>query len=157
MRCTLPSYRRAHGTDKKETGNKEGSHRSDEAEQEYFATATDHRTDLGDRNSWYCVPDEAGRIQLEQRMCTTAKVLLEVFGANPRSRIALEIRTPVCASSRSFFLRLSPIKRTLRAFATITSCHNSFNKRLIQHKTNGIPPKVFHSLICSPQPLLTIS
>jgi len=29
--------------------------------------------DLGDRNSWYCVLDEAGRIQLEQRVRTTAK------------------------------------------------------------------------------------
>jgi hypothetical protein len=40
--------------------------------------------DLGDRNSWYCVLDEAGRIQLEQRVRTTAKVLQEVFGAMPR-------------------------------------------------------------------------
>src|ERR1041385_749497 len=31
-------------------------------------------------------------------------------------------RASVCASSRSSFLRLSPISRTLRAFATITSC-----------------------------------
>src|SRR5208283_1037124 len=38
----------------------------------------------------------------------------------------------VCASSRSSFLRLSPISRTLRAFATITSCPNSLSKRLIQ-------------------------
>jgi hypothetical protein len=36
----------------------------------------------------------------------------------------------VCASSRSSFLRLSPISRTLRAFATITSCPNSLSKRL---------------------------
>ena len=49
--------------------------------------------DLGDRNSWYCVLDEAGRIQLEQRVRTTAKALQEVFGAMPRSRIALEIGT----------------------------------------------------------------
>jgi transposase len=49
--------------------------------------------DLGDRNSWYCVLDEAGQIQLEQRARTTAKVLQEVFGAMPRSRIALEIGT----------------------------------------------------------------
>src|ERR1700758_4937881 len=49
--------------------------------------------DLGDRNSWYCVLDEAGRIQLEQRVRTTAKGLQEVFGAMPRSRIALEIGT----------------------------------------------------------------
>ena len=49
--------------------------------------------DLGDRNSWYCVLDEAGQIQLEQRVRTTAKALQEVFGAMPGSRIALEIGT----------------------------------------------------------------
>jgi transposase len=49
--------------------------------------------DLGDRNSWYCVLDEAGQIQLEQRVRTTGKALQEVFGGMPRSRIALEIGT----------------------------------------------------------------
>ena len=49
--------------------------------------------DLGDRNSWYCVVDEAGQIQMEQRVRTTAKALQEVFGTMPRSRIALEIGT----------------------------------------------------------------
>ena len=49
--------------------------------------------DLGDRNSWYCELDEAGQIQLEQRVRTNAKALQEVFGAMPRSRIALEIGT----------------------------------------------------------------
>ncbi|HZC22262.1 MAG TPA: transposase, partial [Candidatus Binatia bacterium] len=49
--------------------------------------------DLGDRNSWYCVLDEAGQIQSEQRVRTTAKGLEEVFGAMPRSRVALEIGT----------------------------------------------------------------
>src|SRR5262244_4069665 len=49
--------------------------------------------DLGDRNSWYCVVDEAGQIQLEQRVRTNAKALQEVFGAMPRCRIALEIGT----------------------------------------------------------------
>src|SRR5499433_1937710 len=49
--------------------------------------------DLGDRNSWYCVLDEAGQIQLEQRVRTTEKALREVFGAMPRSRVALEIGT----------------------------------------------------------------
>jgi transposase len=34
--------------------------------------------DLGDRNSWYCVLDEAGQIQREQRVRTTAKALREV-------------------------------------------------------------------------------
>ena len=49
--------------------------------------------DLGDRNSWYCVLDEAGQIQLEQRVRTSAKALREVFGAMARSRIAVEIGT----------------------------------------------------------------
>ena len=49
--------------------------------------------DLGDRNSWCCVVDEAGQIQLEQRVRTTAKALQEVFGTMSRSRIALEIGT----------------------------------------------------------------
>ena len=29
--------------------------------------------DLGDRNSWYCVLDEAGQIQLEQRVRTNCE------------------------------------------------------------------------------------
>ena len=49
--------------------------------------------DLGDRNSWYCVLDEGGQIQLEQRVRTTGKALQEVFSALPRSRVALEIGT----------------------------------------------------------------
>src|SRR5512133_1874946 len=49
--------------------------------------------DLGDRNSWYCVLDETGRIQLEQRVRTNGKALREVLGAMPRSRIALETGT----------------------------------------------------------------
>src|SRR5215468_8621295 len=49
--------------------------------------------DLGDRKSWYCVVDEAGQIQLEQRVRTSAKTLQEVFGAMPQSRVALETGT----------------------------------------------------------------
>src|SRR6202046_10028 len=49
--------------------------------------------DLGDRNSCYCVLDETGRIQGEQRVRTNAKALQEVFSAMPRSRVALEIGT----------------------------------------------------------------
>jgi transposase len=46
--------------------------------------------DLGDRSSWYCVLDETGSVLLEQRLSTTPKAMREVFGAMPRSRIALE-------------------------------------------------------------------
>src|SRR5271163_3801721 len=49
--------------------------------------------DLGDRNSWYCVVDEASQIAGEQRVRTNAKALQEAFGPMPRSRIALEIGT----------------------------------------------------------------
>jgi len=49
--------------------------------------------DLGDRNSWFCVVDEAGQIRLEQRVRTSRKALQDIFGAMPRSRIALEIGT----------------------------------------------------------------
>jgi hypothetical protein len=36
--------------------------------------------DRGDRHSWYCVVDEAGQIQFEQRVRTTAKELREILG-----------------------------------------------------------------------------
>src|SRR6516225_71486 len=49
--------------------------------------------DLGDRKSWYCVLDEAGQIQLEQRVRTNAKALYETFGGMSRTRIALETGT----------------------------------------------------------------
>jgi transposase len=49
--------------------------------------------DLGDRTSWYCVLDETGQVQLEQRVRTNAQALQEVFGTMPRSRVALEIGT----------------------------------------------------------------
>jgi transposase len=49
--------------------------------------------DLGDRSSFYCVLDEAGDVLLEQKVSTTAKAIEEIFGAMPRSRIALETGT----------------------------------------------------------------
>jgi transposase len=49
--------------------------------------------DLGDRSSWYCMLDEAGRVVQEQRENTTAKALQEAFGKMPHCRIALETGT----------------------------------------------------------------
>jgi len=49
--------------------------------------------DLGDGNRWYCGMEEAGQIQLEQRVRTNAKGLREGFGGMPRSRVALETGT----------------------------------------------------------------
>ena len=46
--------------------------------------------DLGDRSSWYCMLDEAGKVVGEKKLGTTRKAMKEVFAAIPRSRIALE-------------------------------------------------------------------
>jgi transposase len=46
--------------------------------------------DLGDRSSWYCVLDERGEVVGEQKLSTTPKALRAIFGAMPRSRVALE-------------------------------------------------------------------
>ena len=49
--------------------------------------------DLGDRSSWYYVLDERGEVLLEQKLSKTPKVMKQVFGGMPRSRIALETGT----------------------------------------------------------------
>src|ERR1700691_3778216 len=49
--------------------------------------------DLGDRWSFYCVLDEAGKIILEQKVATTAEAMKQTFGKIPRSLIALETGT----------------------------------------------------------------
>jgi transposase len=49
--------------------------------------------DLGDRWSFYCVLDEAGKIILEQKVPTTLEGMKQTFARIPRSRIALETGT----------------------------------------------------------------
>ncbi len=49
--------------------------------------------DLGDRTSYYCTLDEAGKVILEHNLPTTPKGIQQVFGRIPRSRIALETGT----------------------------------------------------------------
>jgi transposase len=49
--------------------------------------------DLGDRGSFYCVLDEAGKIVLEQKVPTTAEGMKQTFARVPRSLIALETGT----------------------------------------------------------------
>src|SRR3989441_6253216 len=49
--------------------------------------------DLGDRWSFYCVLDEAGKILLEQKLPTTPEAMKQTFGKIPRSLIALETGT----------------------------------------------------------------
>ena len=49
--------------------------------------------DLGDRWSFYCVLEEAGKIILEQKVPTTAEAMKQTFSRIPQSRIALETGT----------------------------------------------------------------
>src|SRR5215475_9082052 len=49
--------------------------------------------DLGDRWSFYCVLDEAGKIILEQKVATTPEAMKQTFCRIPQSRIALETGT----------------------------------------------------------------
>ena len=49
--------------------------------------------DLGDRWSFYCVLDEAGKIILEQKVPTTAEGMKQIFARIPRSLMALETGT----------------------------------------------------------------
>src|ERR1700732_2963512 len=49
--------------------------------------------DLGDRWSFYCVLDEAGKIILEQKVSTTPEAIKQTFAKIPRSLIALETGT----------------------------------------------------------------
>jgi hypothetical protein len=49
--------------------------------------------DLGDRWSFYCVLDEAGKIILEQKVATTPEAIKQTFGKIPRSLIAMETGT----------------------------------------------------------------
>src|SRR6202046_4067869 len=49
--------------------------------------------DLGDRWSFYCVLEEAGKIILEQKEATTPEAMKQTFAKIPRSLIALETGT----------------------------------------------------------------
>src|SRR5258708_4687057 len=49
--------------------------------------------DLGDRWSFYCVLDEAGKIILEQKVSTTPEAMKQTFERIPRSLIAMETGT----------------------------------------------------------------
>src|SRR6195256_1008936 len=49
--------------------------------------------DLGDRWSFYCVLEEAGKIILEQKVPTTPEAMKQTFSRIPQSRMALETGT----------------------------------------------------------------
>jgi hypothetical protein len=68
--------------------------------------------DLGDRWSFYCVLDEAGKIILEQKVATTPEAMKQTFGKIPRSLIALETY-PVCPLSHANFQCIIPANSIL--------------------------------------------
>lgn len=49
--------------------------------------------DLGDRSSYYCVLDEAGRVIQERNVGTSKKTMARVFGSMGRCRIGMEVGT----------------------------------------------------------------
>jgi hypothetical protein len=77
----------------KETGDEEAYHYDDAADTQPTGRTPDRRSGSGDRSSFYCVLDETGDVLLEQKVSTTPKAMKEIFGAMPRSRIALETGT----------------------------------------------------------------
>jgi Transposase len=87
-----PNVRRAQGT-KKETGDEEISTMrafSNEILKEQKLTIG---LDLGDRWSFHCVLDAAGKIILEQKVATTPEAMKQTSGKMPRSLMALETGT----------------------------------------------------------------
>ena len=58
--------------------------------------------DLGDRWSFYCVLDEAGKVILEQKVPTTPEAMKKTFGKIPQSLIAMETGTHSPWVSRLF-------------------------------------------------------
>ena len=49
--------------------------------------------DLGDRSSYYCVLDEAGKVIQEANVGTNKKAMAMVFGSMGRCRIGMEVGT----------------------------------------------------------------
>jgi len=84
MRCRLQIIDVLEAQIKSRPAMKKGSSRAAAQSRNISRQQLTIGLDLGDRNSWLCVVDEAGQIQLEQRVRTNAKALREVFGTMPR-------------------------------------------------------------------------
>jgi hypothetical protein len=76
-----------------ETGDEEAYHHDDGAYIQQAGRTPDRWRGSGRQGELYCVLDEAGDVLLEQKVSTTPKAIEEIFGAMPRSRIALETGT----------------------------------------------------------------
>src|ERR1700726_4200986 len=87
-----PSERRARGA-KRRPAMKKISTVVSEGMQIFKENQLTIGMDLGDRWSFYCVLDEAGKIILEQKVSTTPEAIKQTFGKIPRSLIAIETGT----------------------------------------------------------------
>src|ERR1700724_3365993 len=88
-----PKVRRAQGTKKRRPAMKKTSTVQALRNEIFKEQKLTIGVDLGDRWSFYCVLDEAGKIILEQKLPTTPEAMKQTFGKIPRSLIAMETGT----------------------------------------------------------------
>src|SRR2546421_10595656 len=88
-----PNDRRAQGTMKRRPAMKKTSTILVNGNMNFKGHKLTIGVDLGDRWSFYCVLDEAGKIILEQKVPTTPEAMKQTFSRMPQSRIALETGT----------------------------------------------------------------
>ena len=96
--------------------------------------------DLGDRSSYYCMVDESGCMVAEQKISATPKVLQAVFGAIPRSRVALE--TGMHSSRRGRNLEGPDPGRNGKALRTFRSWRGDDQKSSCCASSNGCPESI---------------
>src|ERR1700688_4238850 len=88
-----PKVRRAQGTKKRRPAMKKITTDQKMCNEIFKEQKLTIGVDLGDRWSFYCVLDEAGKIILEQKVSTTPEAIQQTFAKIPRSLIALETGT----------------------------------------------------------------
>src|ERR1700719_1636121 len=88
-----PKVRRAQGTKKRRRAMKKISTVQRVRNEIFKEQKLTIGVDLGDRWSFYCVLEEAGKIIVEQKVPTTPEAVKQTFSRVPQSRIALETGT----------------------------------------------------------------
>src|SRR3974390_2315165 len=88
-----PNVPRARGTKKRRPAMQKISTMQASESKNFQAGQLTIGLDLGDRWSFYCVLDEAGKVILEQKLSTTPEATKQIFQKIPRSRIAMETGT----------------------------------------------------------------
>jgi len=98
--------------------------------QEPQKTQTDEQqtaeVDYEPQSGCWTSPESDKDVRVVEQSVTAGRLIHKVQPKYPKAARKAHVEGTVV------FLRLSPISRTLRAFATITSCPSSLSKRLIQ-------------------------